>query len=104
MATVTQEATARKRDIDSSRALLLDPQQSAAFLGVSLRKYYELRASGQLPPPVRLGERIVRHRRADLEEFVENLEADTVIPEPAQLATGKAKKRRAERKHGHALS
>ncbi len=92
MAEAIQQALSRKRERDCAHALLLDPIQSAAFLGVSLRKYYDLRSSGQLPPPVRLGERIVRQRRSDLVAFVERLEAAPAIPEPAQLAKGKRRR------------
>lgn len=77
-------------------ALLLDARNAAAFLGVSLRTLYALRASGELPPPVQLGERIVRYRRADLVAFTERLQAPAAIPEPAQLARGKRRARAEE--------
>ena len=95
MAQQLSEALARKRESEAARtyALLLDAKNAAAFLGVSLRTLYALRASGDLPPPVQLGERIVRYRRADLVAFTERLQAPTVIPEPAQLARGKRRAR-----------
>ncbi len=74
-------------------ALLLVAKDAAAFLGISLRKLYELRSTGELPPPVRLSERIVRYRRADLEAYVESLASDSAIPEPAQLVAGKRRAR-----------
>jgi predicted DNA-binding transcriptional regulator AlpA len=75
---------------------LLDAKNGAAFLGISVRKFYQLRAQGALPAPVRLGERTVRYRRSDLVTFVERLQVAESIPEPQQLAAGKAK-RQAER-------
>lgn len=73
-------------------SLLLTPKQSAEYIGVSLRRYYGLRASGQLPPPVRLGDRTVLQRRADLDAFVESLPSGACIPEPEQLVNGKRRK------------
>lgn len=92
MAKQLRQATERKREVDHARALLLDPRQSAAYIGVSLRKFYDLRATGQIPPPVQLGERTVRHRRADLEAYVAGIPAQNGVQEPRQLAAGRRRK------------
>lgn len=77
-------------------AALLDANEGAAFLGISVRKFYQLRAQGLLPSPVRLGERTVRYRRSDLVTFVERLQVADTIPEPEQLAAGRMKRLSAE--------
>ena len=73
----------------SGAPLLLSLKESAAFLGVSLRKLYELRAAGRVPQPVRLADRTVKYRRADLLAFVAQLEPAEPMPEPPQLAAGR---------------
>lgn len=95
MAEQLNQALQLKRLADDERrwALLLVAKDAAAFLGISLRKLYELRAAGELPAPVRLGERIVRYRRSDLEAYVASLAGDASIPEPAQLVAGKRRAR-----------
>lgn len=74
--------------------LLLTVVEAASFVGVSVRQFYNL---VDKPAPVMLGRRCVRYRRADLIAFVAGLSAVTDrLPEPSQLAAGKAKKRVAQ--------
>lgn len=95
MAADTRSAIAYKNHSSGGYPLLLSAQQSADFLGISLRKYYDLRAAGKLPPPVYLSERIVRQRRSDLIAFVERLET-SIAPEPSNLVEGKRRKAAAQ--------
>lgn len=81
----------RGAEAEREPPLLLDARDAAGYLSVSLRTLYALRAKGDLAPPVRLTERVVRYRRADLASYVEHLAA-AAIPEPSQLSAGKARK------------
>ncbi len=71
-----------------SLPILLDAQEVAELLGVSERQVYALRKRGDLPPPIQLGPRCVRYRRAEVEAMVEGWAAAT-IAEPPQLVRGK---------------
>ena len=75
----------------SAFPVLLSDVQAAATLGVSVRKFHELRREDWLPLPVVLGPRLLRWPRAELEQAV------AVMPrqqkpagEPLQLAKGRA--------------
>ena len=52
---------------------LLDVRQVAEILGIAVRTVWRLSAAGELPPPVRIGVRIVRWRLSDIEQYLENL-------------------------------
>ena len=52
---------------------LLTADEVAHFLGVSLRKLWNMRRCQQLPPPLKLGARGVRWREEDIVAFVKNL-------------------------------
>lgn len=73
-------------------SLLVDIAGVAAELGVSERQAYLLRKREDFPEAICLGTRTVRYRRADLERFIETLATATPSSEPAQLASGKAKR------------
>lgn len=49
---------------------LLDMVEVAALLGTSKRTVIRYRDSGVLPPAVRVGPRLVRWRRCDLEAWI----------------------------------
>lgn len=54
-------------------AMLLDVRQVADLLGISTRTVWRLAATGDIPAPIRIGERIVRWRAADLEHHLGRL-------------------------------
>ncbi len=49
----------------------LDTKQLAALLGVHPRTVVRLVQRGELPPPIRLGPRILRWRVTDIERAIE---------------------------------
>jgi predicted DNA-binding transcriptional regulator AlpA len=64
--------------------LLLTALQSASLLGMSERRFHQLRP--QLPAPVVLGVRHVRWKRSSLVAWVNSLESEGAQrPEPTQL-------------------
>ena len=54
---------------DDNLKLLLNASEVAAALGVSQRSVWRLSATGEIPPPVRIG-RSVRWRRAAIESWL----------------------------------
>jgi predicted DNA-binding transcriptional regulator AlpA len=86
--------TTRTAPDASPDPLLLTAVQAAALLGMSVRRFHQLRS--QLPAPVVFGPRHVRWRRADLIAWVAGLVVDQGDrPEPPQLRAGKSRKRAA---------
>ena len=86
-------------------AILLTDNRAAAALGISVRKFHELRHL--LPPPVQLGPRCVRWIRSELEEAAASLPRQDRPVEPAQLLRGKIeaiKKRAGVRAPGGAVN
>lgn len=70
--------------------VLLTDEQSAACLGVSVRKFHELRAEVWMPRPVVLGPRLLRWPRAELEQAVAAMpRQETAGSEPAHLRRAK---------------
>jgi predicted DNA-binding transcriptional regulator AlpA len=53
--------------------LLIDSNGVAKMLNVSKRHVERMAQLGDLPPPVRLGKRIVRWRVAEIQDWVANL-------------------------------
>ena len=58
-----------------------DPQlmrisEVRALLAISKTTYYELRNAGKLGPVLTVGQRGVRHRKSDVEAYVESLVTD----------------------------
>ena len=62
--------SAAKSTGSPSFPVLLNDEQSAACLGVSVRKFHELRQEPWMPLPVVLGPRLLRWPRAELERSV----------------------------------
>lgn len=50
---------------------LLSARQVAALIGVHPRSVWRMAAAGDLPRPIRLGDRVVRWRLADLQNHIE---------------------------------
>lgn len=66
--------------------VLLTDKQAAACLGVSVRKFHDLRKESWVPRPVVLGPRLLRWPRAEMEAAVASMPRQTdTTPEPAQL-------------------
>lgn len=56
--------------MEVTEKLLLTAEESANLVGLSRSKFYELRSSGRVPAPIRLGGS-VRWRKQELVEWVE---------------------------------
>lgn len=70
--------------------LLLTAKQVAAMFCVSERTFAKLRHEPWMPPPIVLGPRVLRWRRADIEAALASAPtAPSVGPEPAQLRTAR---------------
>ena len=54
-------------DQSDREALLVTRDQAAAMLGTSLSTIKRMEDSGELPEPIKFGERTVRHRLIDIE-------------------------------------
>jgi predicted DNA-binding transcriptional regulator AlpA len=52
---------------------LLTARQVADLLGVHVRSVWRMSHAGQVPPPIRLAERVVRWRLADLQEHLDGI-------------------------------
>jgi predicted DNA-binding transcriptional regulator AlpA len=59
--------------------------QGAQLLGISERRFHELRHKAGFPLAVLLGPRCVRWHRAELIEFAQRLPRVALLPEPQQL-------------------
>lgn len=64
---------------------LLSPQQAAEFLGVSLVTVRRWFYAGRLPA-VRLGVKLLKFKRADLEAFIASGESSTKTAAPSALS------------------
>ena len=70
--------------------VLLTDTQAAACLGVSVRKFHDLRSESWMCRPVVLGPRLLRWPRAELEAAVASMPRQaTPGDEPAQLLRGR---------------
>jgi predicted DNA-binding transcriptional regulator AlpA len=70
---------------------LLTDDESAAFLGISVRRFHELRHEEWMPAPKTFGPRSLRWSRAELEAAIEKMPRQSKLgPEPTQLAKGRA--------------
>ena len=56
-----------------SSCQLLTVRQVAGLLSVHPRSVWRMAATGKIPAPIRLGEKTVRWRAADLEQHLEKL-------------------------------
>jgi predicted DNA-binding transcriptional regulator AlpA len=68
----------------------LNVKEAAELFGVSERTLHQLRREAWFPAPHRLSTRILRWSRASLEAA--NIPTQVSVPEPAQLAAGRAKR------------
>lgn len=59
--------------VELERPMLLSAAEVARQLSISQRQVWRLVSSGELPAPVRVGERSSRFRRADIEAYVDSL-------------------------------
>lgn len=55
---------------------LLCVRQVAELLGVHARSVWRMAQTGEIPPPIRLGERVVRWRLSDLREHFDQRAED----------------------------
>lgn len=75
---------------------LLTDEQAAASLGVSVRKFHDLREEAWMPRPVVLGPRLLRWPRVEIEGAVARMpRQEAKAPEPAQLRRAKIEKMKA---------
>ncbi|MCW5645133.1 MAG: hypothetical protein KIT63_23780 [Rhodoferax sp.] len=73
-------------------AELLSDQQAAALMGVSCRKFHEIRHEEWMPKPIVLGPRFVKWSRSELLAAISNAPRQEAAPEPAQLLRGRIEK------------
>ena len=74
------------RALRAPTPLLLTDEQSAAVLGVSVRRFHELRHEEFMPPPVVLGPRLLRWHHAEIEAAIAKMPRQAAAAaEPAQL-------------------
>jgi predicted DNA-binding transcriptional regulator AlpA len=74
--------------------ILLTDDQSAQCLGVSVRKFHELRAEPWMPRPVCLGPRLLRWVRSELEQAAAAMpRQEAPAGEPAHLQRGREARR-----------
>jgi predicted DNA-binding transcriptional regulator AlpA len=66
--------------------LLLTDDESAAALGMSVRKFRELADEPHMPKPVQLGPRMLRWSLTELQEAIARMPRQTQRAEPAELA------------------
>jgi predicted DNA-binding transcriptional regulator AlpA len=67
---------------------LLDAKQAAALLGISERRFYQLRHEPNFPVGRQLGPRTVRYSSSELLEWTKSCPPATRV-EPAQLQQGR---------------
>lgn len=75
---------------DAAARQFLDVRKAAQLLGVSERKFHELRAEGLVPEPLRLGARVLRWERHELIDHVRSHAPRGAGPEPQWLADARA--------------
>lgn len=71
--------------------LLVTAPQGAELLGISERRYHELRREPGFPAAVLLGARCVRWHRHELAEYARGLPRVGVLDEPRHLQAKRAK-------------
>ncbi|HRQ74696.1 MAG TPA: helix-turn-helix domain-containing protein [Phycisphaerales bacterium] len=57
---------------------LLSARRVADLLGVHPRSVWRMAQTGEIPPPIRLSERLVRWRLSDLREYLDQKSADAM--------------------------
>lgn len=89
---VAPHATAQSASPAFSPVLLND-EQSAACLGVSVRKFHELRKEAWMPRPHVLGPRLLKWSRLEIERAIADIpRLASPSPEPSQLLRGRIEK------------
>lgn len=73
-----------------AETILVDAPEGARLLGISERRYHQLRREPGFPAAVVLGARCVRWHKDELAAYAKALPRVTVLTEPAQLQTGRA--------------
>jgi len=63
--------------VRKTEVAVVNVREVAELLGVCVRTVWRMSQKGQIPAPIRLGERIVRWRLADLREHLERQAAGT---------------------------
>ena len=64
-------STSARTDPRLAGICLLDVRQVAELLGVHVRTVWRMAATGEIPPPIKLSERVVRWRLSDLERHIQ---------------------------------
>ena len=72
-------------DVAVELPVLLSASQAAQLLGISERKYHELRHEPDFPAAVLLGARFVRWHRDELTTYARSLRRVALLPEPMHL-------------------
>jgi predicted DNA-binding transcriptional regulator AlpA len=70
--------------------VLLSAPQAAQLLGISERRFHELRREAGFPQAVVLGLRCVRWHRTELVEYARSLPRVSLLPEPLHLKSDRA--------------
>jgi predicted DNA-binding transcriptional regulator AlpA len=65
--------------------VLLSAPQAAELLGISERRFHELRREASFPQAVLIGQRCVRWHRSELVEYAQSLPRVSLLPEPPHL-------------------
>lgn len=82
---------ASARHSASIAPVLLSDEQAGALLGVSVRKFHELRCESWMPKPIVLGPRLLRWSRPELEAAVAAMPRQKApSTEPLQLTKARA--------------
>jgi predicted DNA-binding transcriptional regulator AlpA len=68
-----------------TETLLVAAPEGAQLLGISERRFHELRRETNFPNAVLLGARCVRWHRHELAEYAQSLPRVTVLPGPRHL-------------------
>ena len=69
-----------------STALLMSDEECAVALGISVRKFHQLRSERWFPAPIALGPRLLRWSRSELESAIADMpRQERPTAEPAQL-------------------
>lgn len=59
----------------------MNRKQLAAYLGVSSATVLNLVKSGSLPAPIRIGERIMRWRKTEIDDFLRKSSMPVFVPQ-----------------------
>lgn len=57
----------------ASQGRLLTVEEVASLLGISVRKTWRMSSTGELPPPVTVGQRGTRFKSDDIENYMQSL-------------------------------